>query len=93
MRLEIIRQLIDDISISILMILQILLGILNLFITLKIIKNIILYFITCKNQTNVKFAKIENEFIDKSIKTIINLLFIDFIYLPISILFQYYLIF
>jgi len=88
MRLEIIRQLIDDISISILMILQILLGILNPFTTLKIIKNIILYFITCKNQTNVKFAKIENEFIDKSIKTIINLLFIDFIYLPISILFN-----
>ena len=85
-RYDIILQVIIDFFINILMILNFLLGILNPFLTLKIIKHLFLYFITCKNQTEIKFEDIEFGFIHKSIKNMKIIFYVDFIYLPISLI-------
>ena len=85
-RIEVIFLLIFDIFTSFLMIFQVVLGILNPFLTLKIIRHIYLFFITSKNQKDIKFEKIIYEFIKKSIKKLKIILFVDFVYLPISLI-------
>ena len=85
-RIEVIFLLIFDIFTSFLMIFQVVLGILNPFLTLKIIRHICLFFITSKNQKDIKFEKIIYEFIKKSIKKLKIILFVDFVYLPISLI-------
>ena len=75
-----------DLLINLLIIIQILLGILNPFLTLKIINNLLLYFIIAKNNLNLKFVDLQFNFIYKSLKIIILILFVNFIYLPISLL-------
>ena len=75
-----------DILISSMIILELFLGILNPFLSLKIIKDILLYYIKSKNNTQVKFVDIEKKFIIKSFKNIIILLFFYIIYFPISLL-------
>ncbi len=75
-----------DLYISLLIILQIILGILNPFLSLKIIKDLYLYFTISKNELNVKYKDIESIFIYKFHKTILLLLFVNFIYIPISLL-------
>ena len=84
-RFKIIKLLFLDILTSFLLLIQFILGILNPFFSVKIIKDIYLYFITCKNQTKLEFKNIENKFKSKSITTIFNLLFFIFIYLPLSL--------
>ena len=84
-RIVSIKKLVLDIYISLLIVLQIVLGILNPFFTFKIIKDIFLYFITCMNQHQLQFEKIEGKFILKSKKTIVILLFFNLIFLPISL--------
>ena len=75
-----------DLYISLLIILQIILGILNPFLSLKIIKDLYLYFISSKNELNVRYKDIVSIFIYKFHKTILLLLFVNFIYIPISLL-------
>ena len=75
-----------DIIITLIIILQLILGLLNPFYALKILNNILLYFISSKNHTLVKFKDIEEIFIKKSFKKIIRLFFLNFIYLPLSLL-------
>jgi len=75
-----------DILISSMIILELSLGILNPFLSLKIIKDILLYYIKSKNNTEVKFDDIEIEFIIKSFKNIVLLLFFYIIYFPISLM-------
>ena len=81
-----IKQLFFDPLVSFLMILQILLGILNPFFSLKIINDIYLYFITCKSQIQLDFLEIELKFIAKSCKSIFALIFFTLIYMPISLI-------
>ena len=85
-RYKVIKNLFLDILTSLVMKLQILLGILNPFFTLKIIKSIYFYFIASKNQIQLDFTDIELKFISKSCKIIFDLLFFNFIYLPISLI-------
>ena len=85
-RYKILKITLIDIIISFVIVLQILLGILNPFYALKIINNILLYFISCKNHTLINFKDIETLFLLKSIKKIILLFFLNLIYLPISLI-------
>ena len=85
-RLKMLKILFFDILISSMIILELSLGILNPFLSLKIIKDILLYYIKSKNNTQVKFDDIEIKFIIKSFKNIVLLLFFYLIYFPISLL-------
>ncbi len=85
-RFQIIKILFFDCITNLVMIIQILLGILNPFFSLKIIKDIFLYFITCKKQTQIKFPSVVLTFIRNSFRTIFKLLFFYLIYLPISLM-------
>jgi len=85
-RYKMLKIIFFDILISSMIILELSLGILNPFLSLKIIKDILLYYIKSKNNTEVKFDDIEIEFIIKSFKNIVLLLFFYIIYFPISLL-------
>ena len=85
-RVKAIKTLFVDIIISALIILQFLLGILNPFFTLKIIKDFYLYLFTSKNRNQLIYEQIEFKYIHKSIRTISTLLFFYLIYLPISLI-------
>ena len=85
-RVKAIQALLFDVIINVLLIFQILLGILNPFFALKIIKEFYLYFFTSKNQTQFKYKLIELKYIYKSINTVLTLLFFYLIYLPISLI-------
>jgi len=85
-RLNAIKLLFIDIIISSLIIFQFILGILNPFFTLKIIKDFYLYFYTSKNQTQFNFELIELKYFYKSIRTVFALLFFYCIYLPFSLI-------
>ena len=64
-RYKMLKIIFFDILISSMIILELSLGILNPFLSLKIIKDILLYYIKSKNNTEVKFDDIEIEFIIK----------------------------
>ena len=85
-RYKMLKIIFFDILISSMIILELSLGILNPFLSLKIIKDILLYYIKSKNNTEVKFDDIEIEFIIKSFKNIVLLLFFYIIYFPISLM-------
>ena len=85
-RIKILKFTFFDILISLFIILQLSLGILNPFFSIKIIKDILLYFITSNSRKEIKFYDIELKYIIKSFKNIFTLLFFYFIYLPISLL-------
>ena len=84
-RYKIMKIIFFDIIINLLIILQIMLGIFNPFFTVKVIKNIFIYFIISINKGEIKFYDIENKFINRSVKTILTQLFFYFLYLPISL--------
>ena len=85
-RVKILKISLYDILISFMIIFQILIGSLNPFLSLKIIKDIVLYFIKGKNNTEINFKKLEMKFLIKSYKNIFLSLFVVFIYIPFSLL-------
>ena len=74
-----------DILCNIYIFIQIIFGLFNPYSSLKVIKDILIYFYTVINHKEIKLKLIINKFINKSHKSIVFIFFFDFIYFPMII--------